>query len=126
MKFCCRRSIKTSHLLAILSYGPCCRSDMKRAKTAVESASVDKNCTRPIRATKMNTAAGRLFVDFLFGDEGCENRFGWSLRAKRSNQEQQQSWIASSLSLLAKTTVASLNVRVFHLDHGLTATMPSI
>jgi hypothetical protein len=32
MKFCCRRSTKASHLRVILSYGLCCRSDMKEAK----------------------------------------------------------------------------------------------
>jgi hypothetical protein len=31
---------------------------------------VDKNRAPPIRATKMNAATGRLFVDFLFGAEG--------------------------------------------------------
>jgi len=43
---------------------------MKKAKAAVESASVDKKRAPLIRATKMNAAPGRLFVDFLFvGDE---------------------------------------------------------
>jgi len=32
VKFRCRRSTKASQLRAILSYGLCCRSDMKKAK----------------------------------------------------------------------------------------------
>src|SRR5579859_4768047 len=68
MKFCCRRSIKASHLQAILSYGLCCRSDMKKAKAAVESALVDNQRALLIRAIKMNAAPHRLFVDFLFVD----------------------------------------------------------
>src|ERR1700745_3037330 len=65
MKFCCRRSIKASHLRAILSYGLCCRSDMKEAKGAAESAPADNQRASLIRATKMS-AACRLFIDFLF------------------------------------------------------------
>jgi hypothetical protein len=42
---------------------------MKKAKSAVESASVDKKRALPIRATKMNAALGGLFVDFLFVGE---------------------------------------------------------
>jgi hypothetical protein len=68
MKFCCRRSIKASHLRAVPSYGPCCRSDMKQARDAVELASVDNQRASLIRATKMNAASSRLFIDFLFVD----------------------------------------------------------
>jgi hypothetical protein len=38
---------------------------MKKAKAAVESASVDKKREPLIRATKMNAAPGRLFVCLL-------------------------------------------------------------
>jgi hypothetical protein len=64
MKFCCRRSTNASHLRAVLSYGLSCRSDMKRAKSAVESALSDKQRAALIRATKNECAGGRLFVDF--------------------------------------------------------------
>jgi hypothetical protein len=48
---------------------------MKKAKAAVESASVDKKREPLIRATKMNAARGRLFVDFLFVDDSRQNQF---------------------------------------------------
>jgi hypothetical protein len=41
---------------------------MKEAKNAVESALLDNQRASPIRATKMNAASHRLFVDFLFVD----------------------------------------------------------
>jgi hypothetical protein len=43
------------------------------SQTAVESARVDNQRALPIRATKMNAAASRLFVDFLFVDNSGQN-----------------------------------------------------
>jgi hypothetical protein len=45
---------------------------MREAKDAVESALVDKQRASPIRATKMNAAPHRLFVDFLFVDNSVQ------------------------------------------------------
>jgi hypothetical protein len=39
---------------------------MKQARNASELASVDNQRASLIRATKMNAASSRLFVDFLF------------------------------------------------------------
>jgi hypothetical protein len=41
---------------------------MSEAKNAVKSALVDNQRASLIRATKMNAASARLFVDFLFVD----------------------------------------------------------
>ena len=43
------------------------------SQTAVESARVDNQRALPIRATKMNAAASRLFIDFLFVDNSGQN-----------------------------------------------------
>jgi hypothetical protein len=43
---------------------------MREANNAVESALPDNRCAFLIRATKMNGARRRLFVDFLFVDGG--------------------------------------------------------
>jgi hypothetical protein len=51
-----------------LSYGLPCRSDMQRARGAVESALPDNQRAVLIRATKMNVPPQGLFVDFLFID----------------------------------------------------------
>ena len=66
------------------------RSDMQRAKGAVESALLNSHRGVPIRATKMNVSPLGLFVDFLFVDY-CEEI------------DSQNYWIASSLKLLAMT-----------------------
>jgi hypothetical protein len=39
---------------------------MKEARNAVESAPADNQRASPTRATKMNAASSRLFIDFLF------------------------------------------------------------
>jgi hypothetical protein len=41
---------------------------MKQARNAAELASVDNQRASLIRATKMNAASSRLFIDFLFVD----------------------------------------------------------
>jgi hypothetical protein len=43
------------------------------SQTAVESARVDNQRALPIRATKMNAAASRLLIDFLFVDNSGQN-----------------------------------------------------
>ena len=43
------------------------------SQTAVESARVDNQRALPIRATKMNAAASRLFIDFLLVDNSGQN-----------------------------------------------------
>jgi hypothetical protein len=43
------------------------------SQAAVESARVDNQRALPIRATKMNATASRLFVDFLFVDNSGQN-----------------------------------------------------
>jgi len=43
------------------------------SQTAVESARVDNQRALPIRATKMNAAASRLFIDFSFVDNSGQN-----------------------------------------------------
>jgi hypothetical protein len=45
---------------------------MKEAKNAVESALLDNQRAPLIRATKMNAAPSRLFVDFLFVDNNAK------------------------------------------------------
>jgi hypothetical protein len=42
------------------------------SQTAVESARLDNQRASLIRATKMNAAPGRLFVDFLFVDNSVD------------------------------------------------------
>ncbi len=74
------------------------------SQTAVESALADNQRALLIRATKMNAASSRLFVDFLFVD----------------NRVQIDSTAASFC--LPRHSAAQKYVP----DHGLTATMPSI
>jgi len=74
------------------------------SQTAVKSALLDTQRALLIRATEMNAATSRLFVDFLFVDNCGANRFdcGKSAAFKRSSTSKYDS------------------------DHDLTATMPSI
>ena len=74
------------------------------SQTAVKSALLDTQRALLIRATEMNAATSRLFVDFLFVDNCGANRFdcGKSAAFKRSPTSKYDS------------------------DHDLTATMPSI
>jgi hypothetical protein len=46
---------------------------MKEASNTEESARVDNQRALLIRATKMNAASNRLFVDFLFVDNDRES-----------------------------------------------------
>ena len=75
-----------------------------RHEGAIKSALLDTQRALLIRATKMNAATSRLFVDFLFVDNCGANRFdgGKSAAFKRSPRSKYDS------------------------DHDLTATMPSI
>jgi len=74
------------------------------SQTAVKSALLDTQRALLIRATEMNAATSRLFVDFLFVDNCGANRFdcGKSAAFKPSSTSKYDS------------------------DHDLTATMPSI
>src|ERR1700748_1120499 len=67
------------------------------SQTAVESALPDNRRALLIRATKMNAAPGRLFVDFLFVDNSVDI-----------------------------DSTAQCDRQKYDPDHDLTATMPSI
>ena len=57
----------------------------ERSQSVVESALVDNQHASVIRATKMNAAASRLFVDFLFVDNSRQNdSISWARHCERS------------------------------------------
>jgi hypothetical protein len=67
-----RRSTKASHLRAILSYGPFCRSDMEKPEAHGKSALTVIQRDFLIRAIKMNAVHAATNLDFQFVDKSVQ------------------------------------------------------